>query len=231
MMALVMGLFYFFLTLGAYLISRLLYRKTNLLLFTPFLIAPLALALLLMGTGVEYETYNKGAAYLTKLLQPATVAFAIPLYRYSGLLRKHWKPMVVGIVCGILISLGTTLLLTRLAQMDASTVKSLLPHTVTTPLAMILSETLKGDPQISVLFTIMTGICGMVLGPLVIRIFKIKHEVSKGLLLGVGAHAAGTAKAFELGEQEGAIASVVTIVTALLTIVVAPTLLHLIGFT
>ncbi|MEO3944346.1 LrgB family protein [Gorillibacterium sp. CAU 1737] len=225
----VMGIFYVLLTLGAYLISKLLYRKTKFLLFTPFLIAPLAIAALLMSTGVEYDTYNHGAKVITKLLQPATVAFAIPLYRYSGLLWKHRKAMLIGIGSGILLSLGTTLLLTAIAQMDAGTVRSLLPHSVTTPLAMLLSETLKGDPQVSVLFTIMTGIAGMVLGPIVIRLFRIKHEVSKGLLLGVGAHAAGTAKAFELGEQEGAIASVVTIVTALLTLLVAPALVSLLG--
>jgi predicted murein hydrolase (TIGR00659 family) len=218
----IMPIVYLVLTIAAYLGASRLYRRTRFLLFSPFLIAPLALALLLMAFGVEYEAYNEGASYVTKLLQPATIALAIPLYRYGGLLRKHLTAVAAGIFGGILLSFGTTIGLAYLAGMNGASMKNLLPHSVTTPFAMLLADAMEGDAQITVLFTIMTGICGMVIGPLVIRLFRIRHEVAKGVLLGVGAHAAGTAKAFELGEQEGAIASVVTIVTALVMLLLVP---------
>jgi len=218
----IMPLVYLLITIVAYIAASRLYRKTRFLLFSPFLIAPLTLALLLMAFGVKYEAYNEGAQYVTKLLQPATIALAIPLYRYAGLLRKHLTAVIAGILGGIALSLGTTIGLSLLAGMNTASLKNLLPHSVTTPFAMLLAEAMEGDAQITVLFTIMTGICGMILGPLVIRLFRIRHEVSKGVLLGVGAHAAGTAKAFELGEQEGAIASVVTIVTALVMLLLVP---------
>ncbi|MCL6458094.1 MAG: LrgB family protein [Gorillibacterium sp.] len=220
-------LLYFLITVVAYVLATKLYRKTHFLLFSPFLIAPLTLAVLLIFVGIQYESYNAGASYLTKLLQPATIALVVPLYRYSGLLRKHLVAVSVGMMSGIMLSFGSTLTLAYLAGMDSATIKNLLPHSVTTPFAMLLADAIKGDAQITVLFTIMTGICGMIIGPLVIRLFNIQHEVSKGVLLGVGAHAAGTAKAFELGEQEGAIASVVTIITALIMIILVPVLFRL----
>ncbi|MBC8079734.1 MAG: LrgB family protein [Gorillibacterium sp.] len=222
-------LLYFLITIIAYILATKLYRKTRFLLFSPFLIAPLVLAILLMALGVKYESYNAGASYITKLLQPATIALAVPLYRYFGLLRKHIVAVIVGMMSGIILSFSTTLILAYLAGMDSMATKNLLPHSVTTPFAMLLADAIKGDPQITVLFTIMTGICGMIIGPVVIRLFRIRHAVSKGVLLGVGAHAAGTAKAFELGEQEGAVASVVTIITALIMLVLVPVLLSFFG--
>jgi putative effector of murein hydrolase len=53
----------------------------------------------------------------------------------------------------------------------------------------------------------MPQITGTIMGPTLIRLFKIEKSTAKGLMLGMSAHGAGTSKAFEIGELEGTFAS------------------------
>ena len=62
-------------------------------------------------------------------------------------------------------------------------------------------------------------ILGSVLGEFLLKVFRIKEPIAKGLALGTASHAIGTAKAMELGPVEGAMSSLAIAVAGLLTVV------------
>ena len=109
-----------------------------------------------------------------------------------------------------------------LFRLDHITYVSILPKSITTAIGMGVSEEAGGMVTITVVGIIITGIFGNIIGETVFRVLKIRHPMSKGLALGTAAHAIGTAKALELGEVEGAMASLSIAVAGLMTVIVVP---------
>ena len=101
----VMGNSLFFgvmISVAAYEMGVLLKRKFKLAIFNPLLIAIAVIIVILAITGVEYDTYNDGAKYLSYLLTPATVCLAVPLYEQLEILKKNLKAILAGILAGAL---------------------------------------------------------------------------------------------------------------------------------
>lgn len=207
------------LTLLAYGAGLWLRRRCRLALCNPLLLAILFVMAFLTATGTEYETYEAGAKYLSYLLTPATVCLAIPLYEKLHLLRENWKAVAAGILSGVLTSLLTVLagcLLFGLSKRDYIT---LLPKSVTTAIGMDVSKELGGYVSLTVAAIIVTGIFGNLIAEPILRLFRIKEPVAKGVALGTSSHAMGTARAMQLGETEGAMSSLSLAVAGLLTVI------------
>lgn len=215
----------FLVTIFVYLISKKIYQHWQKAYFSPLLITPLVLVVLLYLSHLPYATYNSGTKWLSTMLQPATVAFAIPLFKYKKILKAHAPEVFISVFTGSFIAILTSVLLARSMHLTPQIIDSLAPRSITTPLAMTLSKTIGGIPAITAIFVILTGITGLVIGPLVISILPIKNKISQGVLLGTGAHGAGTSKAFEMGSVEGTIASLAMILAAVVTIFLAPFLI------
>lgn len=175
----------------------------------------------LLVAHVDYDVYNQGAVYLSWFLTPATVCLAIPLYEQWQLLKKNVKAVLFGITSGVLTSLCTVLVLSKLMGLSHEEYVTLLPKSITTAIGMGVSEELGGYVTITVAAIVVTGVIGNILGELVFKIFKITEPISRGLALGSSAHAIGTAKAIELGEVEGAMSSLAIAVTGIMTVVLA----------
>ena len=154
-------------------------------------------------------------------LQPATVAFAVPLYKLYPTMKRHALPLSLGVVTGTGISIVSTVLLADILHLTILA-PSLAPHSVTTPIAMLTSRSLHGNPTLTAVFVIITALVGVIAGPLIIQHLKIRTSLARGALLGTGAHAMGTSRAFEFGETEGSIASISMILAGILTILFAP---------
>ncbi|WP_438501128.1 LrgB family protein, partial [Listeria monocytogenes] len=75
------------------------YKKT--LLFSPLVFVPGELVLLVLLTGIPYSVYFRDTRWLMWLLGPATIAFAVPIYDYRDLIRRHWLSLSVGVAVGI----------------------------------------------------------------------------------------------------------------------------------
>lgn len=168
---------------------------------------------------IDYEQYNEGAKYISYLLTPATVCLAVPLYEQLSLLKKNFKAVAAGIICGVLASLVSVLGLSILFGLTHEQYVTLLPKSITTAIGMGVSEELGGIVTITVAAIIITGILGNVMAEFVCKIFKIEHPIAKGLALGTASHAIGTAKAMEMGQVEGAMSSLAIAVAGLLTVV------------
>lgn len=204
-----------------YEVGLLLKKRFKLAVLNPLLIAILCVMASLKVLGVPYSDYNAGAQYLSWLLTPATVALAVPLYEELGLLRKNLPAVAGGILAGTFAGLAGILLLCRVFALDHQLYVTFLPKSITTAIGMGVAEELGGVAALTVAAIILTGILGNVAAEGLFRLFRIHDPIARGLALGTGAHAIGTAKAMELGEVEGAMSSLSIAVAGLLTVAAA----------
>mgnify|MGYP002591071253 CR=1 FL=1 len=174
-----------------YLIGIFLRKKISVL--NPLLVSIIFVIAVIKIFHIDYETYNSGAKYISYLLTPATVCLAIPLYRQISVLKEHAKEVFIGILAGVLASMGSILLMSYLF----------------------------GLQTITVAVIIITGVLGNIIAEAVLKIFRIKEPVAKGLAIGTASHAIGTTKALEIGEIEGAMSSLSVAVAGLMTVISA----------
>ena len=185
----------------------MLKKKFKYAFLNPLLISIIFVIGVVMLCGVDYESYENSAQYLSYLLTPATVCLAGPLYQQMTLLKKNLAAGACGILAGVLASLGSVLLLAFLFGLEHDVYVTLLPKSITTAIGMGVSEELGGLVTITVAVIIVTGVIGNVIGEAVCKLFRIYEPIAKGLALGTSSHAIGTAKALEMGEVEGAMSS------------------------
>lgn len=219
------GLVLLVLTLLVYMLSKRIYAASGKVYASPLIVTPVVMILFLLMTGITYESYNAGGKWLTDLLQPATVAFAIPLHKNFKVLKKHAAEIAAGVLSGTVIAVLSSMLLAKWMHLSGDLATSLVPRSVTTPVAMSISQSIGGIPSITAVFVILTGILGAMMGPSVLRLFRIDNEIARGVSLGTAAHGTGTSKAFELSSLTGTISSIAMILTALFSLGLAPALL------
>ena len=152
-------------------------------------------------------------------LAPATSCLAVSVYTRMELLKKNWLPILAGCVAGSLTSMGSVFLLCRLFGLDEAMTYSLVPKSVTTPIAVGIAESHGGISSITVAAVILTGIMGSILAPFLIRIFRVKDSMTAGLAIGACSHAVGTSKAIEIGETEGAMSGLAIGICGIVTVV------------
>lgn len=206
------------LTAATYWIVKRFYKSYPKIYFSPLLITPVILILLLLWTGIPYETYNAGAHWISDMIGPATVALAVPIYKNLPILKKHAMTIISSVLFGSTIAIISSAWIAKALHLDTRMIESLAPRSATTPIAMAVSKITGGIPTITAVIVLITGLLGMVLGPIVIRLFRIRNDVARGVLFGTGAHAAGTSKAFEFGSVAGSTSSIAMILTAFFTL-------------
>ncbi len=194
-------------------------RKWKLAVFNPLLISIILVIIALSFLHIDYESYNKGAKYLSYLLTPATICLAIPLYEQLELLKKNLRAVLLGILSGVLTSLSSILGMCVLFGLNHEQYVTLLPKSITTAIGMGVSEKLGGVVTITVAVIIVTGVLGNIMAESICRWFKIKEPIAKGIAIGTAAHAVGTARAMEMGEIEGAMSGLSIAVAGLITVV------------
>jgi predicted murein hydrolase (TIGR00659 family) len=211
----------FFLTIFLYYIAKWLYYRKQRFYFSPLLIVPLLLAALLYSARIPYEIYFSGAKWLNLMLQPATVALAVPLYKYRGVLKSHAPEIISGVFFGSILAMISSILIAKGLNLDQLLIESLIPRSVTTPVALDVSRLIGGAPSITAVMVILTGILGSFLGPCVIRLCNIESDIARGVLLGTSSHALGTIRAFQFSSTAGAVSCVSMILAAIFTIATA----------
>lgn len=209
-------------SLITYFLGVWLKKKLKSGLVNPLLIAVVVTILCLLATGTDYETYNEGARYLSWLLTPATICLAIPLYEQFEILKKNALAVLAGILSGVITSCACILALALLFGFSHTEYVTFLPKSITTAIGMGISEELGGIVSVTVVMIIVTGVLGNVIAEGVLKLFRIKEPVAKGIAIGTASHAIGTAKAMEIGEVEGALSGLSIVVAGLLTVILAP---------
>lgn len=206
-------------TLAIYVASRHLNSRMRRWWTSPLLITWVACGVLIVALHSTYTEYLTGTHWLAALLGPATISFAIPIHRNRVVIRRHWPILAVGVVFGCVVAVVSAWFLANFLDLPANLRASLVPRSITTPLAMTTSAQLGGVPELTATFTAITGLFGAAVGDLLLTWLPLRSTFARGALFGMGAHGAGVAKAREVGQEEGAIAGLIMILAGLLTVV------------
>ncbi|MEG0991288.1 MAG: LrgB family protein [Gordonibacter sp.] len=202
---------------AAFKLSVLLYEKVKSPLLNPLLVAVACIIATLCALRIPLESYEQSVQVISFLLGPATVALAYSVYRQRQMLKEHFVPIFAGCLVGSLVSMASAFALCKLLGLDDALALSFVPKSVTTPIAIAVSEQLGGITSITVAAVIVTGIMGAICAPLMSRLFRVRNRVARGVAIGTCSHAVGTTKAIEMGELEGAMSGVSIAVSGLLT--------------
>lgn len=214
-------------TVVLFLITRRAYRRWRRWWLSPVLVAPAVLVTLVLTLHVSYQDYMRGSGWLLALLGPVIVAFAVPIYEQRALIRRHWPVLTAGMIMGSATAVLTGWMLATMLGLDDALRLSLLPRSISTPFAMEVSGSIGGMPELTGVFVMLTGILGALIGEVMLVWLPVRSALARGALLGVGAHAAGTAKAHEIGSEEGSIAGLVMVLAGLMNVLAAPVIASL----
>ncbi len=180
---------------------------------------------IVMATGTDYAAYFEGAQFVHFLLGPATVALAIPLYENRAIVRRALLPMLAALVSGSVVACASASFIAAWLGAPHATVVSIAPKSVTAGVAMSISETLGGDPALTAVLVISTGILGAIIVTPLMNALGVRDYRARGFAVGLASHGIGTARAFQVDPVAGAFAGLAIGLNALLTAMIVPVVL------
>ena len=216
------------LSILAYLVGMLIYRRFPHPLTTPLLLSAIFIIIFLKATGISYQDYYQGGVYLNNLIVPSTVALGIPLYKSFHLMKHHARSILFGSLLAVVVNTCFTAIVAKIFGMDFFLAISLFPKSVTTAMAVGITEKLQGLTTVTLVVVVATGILTSVIGPTLLKWLKIDDPVAVGLSLGGTGHAVGTGTAFRYSSVAGAMGGLAIGVTGILYVFVSPIVASLI---
>ena len=198
--------FILIITFVAYWIGLKVDARFHRAITNPLLVAIAVLLPLLVVLDIDYPTYDSGSHLITFLLGPAVVSLGYNMHLQVKCIKKNLYPILCTIVIGSLVGVLSIIALCRLFGTDVTVITSLEPKSVTMAIALSLSEHCGGLPALTAMSVTICGVFGSVIGPWLLRAVGVKSKVARGLAMGAAAHGTGTARAFEMGQLEGAVA-------------------------
>ncbi len=214
-------------TLGVFQFSSWLARRSGgFPLANPVGLSILIIVLALYFTHTPYAVYFSGGQWINFLLAPATVALAVPLYQQYGRIRSMLAPLLMTLVFGSLVAIGSSVGISRMLGASPSSVLSLAPKSATAPVAMGIVEKLGGISSLTAAVVILTGVTGAVAAPWLLDRLEIERPAVRGFAMGLVSHGIGTARAFQESAEAGAFAGLGMGLNALMTALLVPLLYH-----
>ena len=217
------------LTFGAFALFKELQRRTGWVLLNPILLTIALLILFLKLTGISYETYQAGGQLIEFWLKPAVVALGVPLYLQLEMIKKQLLPILLSQLVGCLVGIVSVVLVAKLLGATPDVICSLAPKSVTTPIAMEVSNTTGGIPSLTAAVVVLVGLFGAVFGFKILTLGRVKSPIAQGLSMGTASHAIGTSASMEISRKYGAYASLGLTLNGILTALLTPTILRLLG--
>ncbi len=217
------------LTFGVFLLTKMVQKKTGWIVLNPILITIATLIVFLKLTGISFETYNEGGHLIEFWLKPAVVALGVPLYLQLESIKKQLIPIVLSQLAGCLVGIASVVLIAKFMGASHEVILSLASKSVTTPIAMEVTQTLGGIPSLTATIVVCVGLFGAILGFKVLHLGHVNSPIAQSLSIGTASHAVGTSAAMQYSNKYGAYASLGLILNGIFTAVLAPPLLHLLG--
>ena len=216
-------------TFCAYFVGKLLRKYTGWVIMNPILVAIVCVIIFLKATGVEYESYAEGSHMIEFWLRPAVVALGVPLYLQLETIKKNLIPILLAEFAGCVVGLISVVYIAKKMGASTEVIMSLAPKSVTTPIAMEVSKSLGGIPSLTAAVVVCVGLLCAIFGYRTMGFAKVKHPVAQGLSMGTAAHALGTATSMDKSKEHGAYASLGLTLNGLLTALLAPLIIPLLG--
>ncbi|WP_099159023.1 LrgB family protein [Virgibacillus ndiopensis] len=214
-------------TLLIYLFSIKIHEKYDYTFTVPVIIATFVIVSILLIFHIPYDTYMLGGDWVNHLLGPAVVALAYPLYQQRNVLKQLLFPVFCGTFIGAFVGVSTGILLAKWAGFDQLIIYSLAPKSVTTPVAMAITDAAGGATPLAAVFVMIAGIGGVLLSSTIMNYFKIDHYIGRGVGMGCASHAIGTATIMEESHLSGAISTIAMVVSAVVVSIITPGLIVL----
>jgi len=209
-------------TVGVYALAKAIWRRTGSFWTSPIIVTPTVLLLAQATLGFSFDDYWLGAHWLTWMLGPATIAFAVPVYTQRELIRRHPITIAAGVAVGLVVGLISVTAMAWALHLPEAITRSLMTQFVSSPFALIATRHFGGQPELAVFFVLVTGIFGMLVGRVWLRALGLRDALSLGAALGAGAHGVGTARAYQYATLCGALASLTMIITGVCMVLLSP---------
>lgn len=216
-------------TFAIYAVSQIVQSHTGWMFLNPILVTAIIIIAYLKINEIDIATYNEGGQYIEFWLKPAIVALGVPLYKQLSTIRKQLLPLLISELAGCVVGIISVVLIARLLGATQEVVMSLAAKSVTTPIAMEVTEAVGGIPPLTAAVVICVGIFGGMTGFRVMRMTRIGSPIAQGLSLGTAAHAVGTSRAMDVSDKYGAFASLGLTLNGIFTALLTPTILGLIS--
>ncbi|MBV1872032.1 MAG: LrgB family protein [Gammaproteobacteria bacterium] len=219
-------LFGLLITLACFQCANVLYNRLGRLpVAYPLVVAALLVVAILELTGLSYRRYLESVETLNLLLGTVTVALAVPLYESLRRLRTMFFPVMFTVACSAVSAVFIVMVLAEAVGLEEVIIKSLATKSVTTPIALSITEDIGGKATLAVLFILITGLFAPLFVPILLKIFPAKNDAVTGIAIGVSAHAIGTAKALEISRECGAFSALAMSLMGLMTAFLLPLIL------
>ena len=187
----------------------------------PLMLSGIILIMFLEIFHIDYQNYNESACIYTLLLGPATISLAFPLVENLSLLKKNKRAVYFGFIVAALTAITTTFILGKLMHSDWNIITSLIPKSVTTPIAVEISKAIGGIPELTACIVVVTGIYGALFGHKILKWFHIKSDVAIGLSIGASSHVMGTSSCIEKKKDKQVVmATLALIIIGILTTII-----------
>lgn len=216
------------LTVGIFLVGQWIYEKSGKRAWAqPFIIAFVLIIVALNVLPISYARYQSNTVLLQQLLGTTTVALALPIYFHARRIRQYFWPLLCTLVVSSVLTVGIALVILKMFGLDQSVMISMATKSITTPIAVAVSEQLGGSASLAASFVMITGVLGAMLGGFILDRSGSTDQAARGIAFGVTAHALGTARALELNQECGAFSALAMGLNGILTALLLPLVIHL----
>lgn len=182
------------------------------------------IGVLLVSLNLSYAKFASHSQILSWLLEPAIVALALPLYQQFAHVRRNFL-LIIGACClGIINATFVAFILSVIFNAPAQLSASVAALSVTTPISLIVTDSLGGINSLAAALVIFIGLLGALFGFILFKLAKIYNVEAQGVAMGTACHAIGTAAALAENPKAGAFSSVAMALSALLTAIIVPLL-------
>ncbi len=217
------------LVIGTYIAATLLYKKTHLSLLHPLLTSIFVIIVILEMLDIKYESFQQGSHLIHFMLGPSVVALGYVLFEQMKYLKGNVVSILTSVFVGAIVGIISVIAIGKLMGADQSLIATLQPKSVTTPIAMGISEKNGGIPSLTAVIVVAVGIFGSIVGPAVMKVLGIESRIAKGLALGASSHGVGTAAAIQLGAVEGALSGLAIGLMGIMTAILVPVISYILS--
>ena len=217
------------LVVGTYIAATILYKKTHLSVLHPLLTSIFVIIVILEFLDIEYASFQQGSHLIHFMLGPSVVALGYVLFEQMKYLKGNVVSILTSVFVGAIVGIISVIVIGKLMGADQSLIATLQPKSVTTPIAMGISEKNGGIPSLTAVIVVAVGIFGGIVGPAVMKVLGIESRIAKGLALGASSHGVGTAAAIQLGAVEGALSGLAIGLMGIMTAILVPVISYLLS--
>ena len=215
-------------TFGVFYAAKIIQRRLGWVLFNPILVAIAVIIVFLLSMDIPYDTYHESAKMIDFWLKPAVVALGVPLYLQLSSIKRQFLPILASQMVGCIAGIVSVVIIAKVLGASDTVLMSLASKSVTTPIAMEVTQVLGGIPSLTAAIVVITGLIGAIIGFKTLSVGHVSNPMALGLSMGAASHAIGTSAAMDRDQFVGAYASLGLTLNGIFTALLTPTVIDLI---